>query len=65
MTLSGPTTLGQSGPGSNGNEGVCHILQISKAGTSPLDGLMSYTEHLLEGLLLLRRDAVDVFYSPS
>ena len=28
-TLSGATSLGQSGPGSNGNEGVLHILQSS------------------------------------
>ena len=26
-TLTGTTTLGQSGPGSNSNEGVLHILQ--------------------------------------
>ena len=37
MTLSGATTLGQSWPGSNGNEEVFHILQISKAGASPSD----------------------------
>ena len=28
-TLSSATTLSQSGPGSNGNEGVLHIHQIS------------------------------------
>ncbi len=33
--LSGVTTQGQSGPGSDGNEGVLQIPQISKAGTSP------------------------------
>ena len=38
--LSGATTPGQSGPGSNGNEGVLHIPQSSKARASPLDGLM-------------------------
>ena len=27
--LSGPTTLGLSGPGSDGNEGVLHIPQSS------------------------------------
>ena len=34
-TLTGATTLGQSGPGSNGNEGVLHIPQSSITGTSP------------------------------
>ena len=29
-TLSGATTLSQSGPGSNYNEGLLHIAQISK-----------------------------------
>ena len=34
-TLSGATTLGQSGPGSDGNEGVLRIPQSSSiAGTS-------------------------------
>ena len=40
-TLSGAITIGQSGPGSNSNEGVVHIHQISKNGASPSDGLMS------------------------
>ena len=48
-TLWGATILGQSRPGSNGNEGVLHIPQISKAGAMPSDGLMSYPEHLLTG----------------
>ena len=46
--LSGATTLGQSGPGSNCNEGVLHILQSSKIGASPSDCLLSYLRHLLE-----------------
>ena len=33
--LTGTTTPGQSGPGSNGNERVCHTLQISRIGPSP------------------------------
>ena len=42
-TLSGATTLGQSGPGSNGNEGVLHIPQSSSVtGASSSDCLMSY-----------------------
>ena len=47
--LSGDTTPSRSGPGSYGNEVVLYILQISKAGTSPSDGLMSYPGYLLVG----------------
>ena len=64
-TLPGVTTQGQSGPWSNGDEGVLHIPQISKAGASPSDCLMLYPGHTLEGFLPLCRDAVSVFYSPS
>ena len=49
QTLSGVPTLGQSEPGSDGNEEVLHIPQISKAWTSTLDGLMSYLGHSLKG----------------
>ena len=46
--LSGATTPGQSGPGSDGNVGVLRILQSSStAGTSPSDCLVSYPGHLL------------------
>ena len=38
----------QSGPWSNGNEGVSHIPQSSKTGTSLSDYLISYPGHLLE-----------------
>ena len=48
-TLSGTTTTGQSGPGSNGNKGVLCISQISKAGAWPSDSLESYCGHLLVG----------------
>ena len=47
-TLSGPTTPGQSGDERNGNEGVLHIPQASKAGASPSDGLISYPGYSLE-----------------
>ena len=44
-TLSGSTTPLESGPVSNGNEGVLSILQNSSiTGTSPLDYLMPYLE---------------------
>ena len=46
-TLSGPTTLSQSEPGSNGNERVLNIPHISKAGASQSDCLMSCPEHSL------------------
>ena len=41
-TLSGATALGQSGPGSNGIEGVVYTIQSSRAGSLPSDGLMLY-----------------------
>ena len=31
---------------SNGNEGVLHILQSSRNGTSPSDGLVSYSGYI-------------------
>ena len=46
-TLSGATTLGQSGPGSNGNEGVLHIPQSSSiTEASPSDYSVSYPGNL-------------------
>ena len=51
-TLSGATIPGQSGPGSDGNEGVLSILQnFSTAGTSPSDCLVSYIRTLARGVL--------------
>ena len=43
-TLSGVTNPGQSGTGSNDNEEVFHIPQISMAEASPSAGLMSYQD---------------------
>ena len=65
--LSGATTPGQNGPGSNGNEGVLRIPQsFSIAGISPSDCLVSYPRHSLGRVfLLLCRETVGVFYSPS
>ena len=65
--LSGATTPGQRGPGSDGNEEVLHIPQSSStAVTSPSDCLMSYPGHSLGGEVLpLCRGTVNVFYSPS
>ena len=47
-TLSGITILGQSGPGSNGSEGLLHISQSSSiTWISPSDCLVSYPGHSL------------------
>ena len=46
-TLSGVTILGQSEPGSDGNEKVLQISKISKAGTSQSDSLMPYPRYWL------------------
>ena len=43
-TLSGATTLGQSGPENEYNEVVLHTPQHSKTGASLSDSLMSYPE---------------------
>ena len=56
LVLSGTTTLRQSGPGSNGNEGVLHIPQSpSITGTSPSDCLVSYQDTHVGGLTPLLR----------
>ena len=48
---SGATIQGQSGPGSNGNEGVLHIPQSpSITGTSHSDCLVSYPGHSFGGV---------------
>ena len=66
-TLSVAITLGLSGPGGNGYEGVLCIPQSSSiTGISPSDCLVSYPGHLFEsGALPLCRGAVGVFYSPN
>ena len=46
-TLIDITTPGQSGPGSNDSERVLHIPQSSRTGTSPSDGLVSYSGYLV------------------
>ena len=50
MALSGATILGQSGRGSNGNNGLLRIPQSSSiTETSPSDCLVSYPRHSLRG----------------
>ena len=62
--LSGATTLGQSEPGSYGNEEVLHILQSLRTRILISDGLVSYPGHSLRRVLTFCRDAVSVFYGP-
>ena len=58
-TLSGTTTLGQSGPGSDRNEVVLCIPQSSNIiGASSSDCLMSYPGHLYGGVLPPCRDTL-------
>ena len=64
--LLGATISGQSGLGTNGNEGVLRIPQSSSiTGTSPSDCLVSYPGHSLGGVLPVGRGASGVFYSLS
>ena len=67
ITVSGSTTMGQSGHGSDGNEEVlCISLSSSITGTSPSDCLVSYLGHSLRGGgLTLCKEAVSVFDSSS
>ena len=54
--LSGATSSGQSGHGSNGNEGVLHISQRSRiTGASSSHGLVSYPGNSLGCLTSLQR----------
>ena len=52
-TLSGASIPSQRVPRSNGNEGVLHIAENSRAEASPSDGYVSYPEHSLRGSLTL------------
>ena len=52
-TLSGATTLGQSGPGGEGNEEVLRIPQSSSiTGATPSDCLVSYPGDTLGGFYI-------------
>ena len=64
-TLSGATTLGLSGPGSDGYEEVLHIPQSSKTGASPSDGFTSYPGFLLGESSPSAERKSDAFYSPN
>ena len=58
------TTPGQSGSGSNGNEGVLNIIQISRAEASP-SNFLCHIQDTHRGVLLLCRDAIGIFYNLS
>ena len=49
-SLLGAITPGHSLPGRNGNDGALHFPQISLAGASLSDGLMSYQRHTSVGM---------------
>ena len=62
-TLTATTTLGQSGPGSNGNKGILHISQSFRTEAALIDDLVSYPGMThWGGVLPLCRDTVSVFY---
>ena len=66
-TLSSATTLSQSGPGSDGNEGKLHIPQSSSiTGTSPSDCLVSYPRQSSGEVLPLEMQSVySTAYHPT
>ena len=60
------TNPSQSGPGSNGNEGIFDIPQGYRSGASPSGSLESYPEHsLCCRSLFLYKSSVSVFNSSS
>ena len=65
MSLSGATTTGESGLGSNGKEEVFRIPEsFSITGVSPSDYLVSYPEHSL-GVEVYRSAEMLSVYSPE
>ena len=64
--LSGALILSQSGPVSDGIEGVLRIPQSSSFAEALQDCLVSYLGQTLGwGVLPLCRDGIGVFYGPS
>ena len=65
QTLSGATTSGQSGPGSDSNEGVFRIPQSSNiTGASPSNCLTSYPGHLF-GEFYLPAEVQSVYFTAT
>ena len=61
-TITSTNILGQSGPGSNGNEGGFYIHQSFRTGALPSDYFVSYSGHTLkEGPY---RGAIDIILQP-
>ena len=52
FSLTVTTTLGQSGPGSNGNEEVLHIPQSSRTGASPSDTVKYNTQNTVSSFVI-------------
>ena len=64
-TLSGIISLDQSGPESNGNEGVLHIPQSSRTGVSPSDSFVLYPEHSLSNRSYPSAEMQSVYFTVS
>ena len=67
LTITGTTTLGQSGLGSNGYEGVFYIFQSSRTGTSSSDPVYCHIKGACwewGGVLHDCIDIIGIFYSP-
>ena len=67
-TQTGITNPGQSGPGSNGNEGALQIPLSSSTRDSPSNAVYCHTLFTccrVGGVLPLCRGTVGVFYTPS
>ena len=63
-TLSGATTPDQSGPGSDGNEGVLRIPKSSSiTEASPSDCLVSYLGHSLWGGSCFSEEMPSVYFT--
>ena len=66
-TLKGTITPGQSGPGSNSNEGVLHTTKNSRAEASQPDAINYRTQDTLffgGGSYSSAGDTVSIFYAP-
>ena len=59
--LTGTITLGQSGPGSNGNEGTLYFLQSSGTGASPSNAVIFWTYFNVGESYSSAGDTVSVF----
>ena len=67
QTLTNSTALHQNGPGSNGNEGILHILQSSRIGASLSGAVLYHTQDtcLVEGGMSYSAGKVPLMYQPQ